>query len=124
MANVFVWVDIPVKNLDRAMKFYSNVLAIDIKKQDYPDFSLGLFPEPDVPGTISGCLYVEKKEINTDISPLLYFNVNGRMDDAEKKIKEFGGEILAAKQQIGEYGYRVVAKDSEGNRIALHAVKP
>jgi len=115
-----VWVDIPVKNLDRAMKFYSNVLSIEMKKQEYPDFSLGMFPTSET--GLSGCLYIEKKDIKNEMSPLLYFNVDGRIDDAEKKVTEFGGQILAPKQQIGEYGYRVVALDCEGNRIALHSV--
>ena len=121
MANLFVWADIPVKNLDRAMKFYSNVLAVDIKEQKYPDFSLGLFPENG--GNMSGCLYVEKKDISSDMGPLIYFSVDGRIDDASKKITENGGTILAEKQPIGEYGFRVVAKDCEGNRIALHSTK-
>ena len=121
MANLFVWTDIPVKNLDRAIKFYSNVLAIEIKEQKYPDFSLGLFPENS--SNMSGCLYVEKKEIAAEMGPLLYFNVDGRIDDAARKITEYGGTILAEKQPIGEYGFRVIAKDSEGNRIALHSTK-
>jgi predicted enzyme related to lactoylglutathione lyase len=121
MSNLFVWTDIPVKNLDRAMKFYSGVLAIEMKKQDFPDFSLGMFPGGEK--EMSGCLYVEKKDIKNEMGPLLYFNADGRLDDAEKKIKEYGGEILTTKHQIGEYGYRVVAKDSEGNRIALHSSK-
>ena len=121
MANLFVWTDIPVKDLGRAMKFYSGVLAIEIKEQKYPDFSLGLFPENG--GNMSGCLYVEKKDISSDMGPLLYFSVDGRIDDAANKVTEFGGTILAQKTQIGEYGYRVVAKDSEGNRIALHSTK-
>ncbi len=122
MSNLFVWTDIPVKDLDRAIKFYSNVLAIEIKKQEYePGFALGMFPGgKDI---MSGCLYVEKKDINSEMGPLLYFNVDGRMDDAEKKISANGGTVLDPKKPIGEYGFRVVAKDSEGNRIALHSTK-
>lgn len=121
MANLFVWADIPVKDLDRAIKFYSQVMDVEIKKQEYPDFALGLFPEAG--GNMSGCLYVEKKDIHGDMAPLIYFNVDGRIDDAAKKITANGGTILQEKTQIGEYGYRVVAKDCEGNRIALHSTK-
>jgi hypothetical protein len=82
---------------------------------------MGMFPGGQ--DIMSGCLYVEKKDINSEMGPLLYFNVDGRIDDAEKKITQNGGEVLSSKHQIGEYGFRVVAKDSEGNRIALHSMK-
>jgi uncharacterized protein len=36
MANQIVWCDIPVSELDRAVKFYSAVLGKEVKKQDFP----------------------------------------------------------------------------------------
>ena len=116
MSNLLVWMDIPAKDLDRAIKFYSNVLAGEIKKETYEEnFSMGMLPAG------IGCIYVEKNDIANDMGPLVYFNANGRLDDAEKKVTENGGEVLKSKHQIGPYGWRVVAKDSEGNRIALHS---
>jgi predicted enzyme related to lactoylglutathione lyase len=116
MANLLVWLDIPAKDLDRAIKFYSNVLSGEIKKETYKEgFSLGMLPGG------MGCLYEEKKDIQNDIGPLVYFNVNGRIGEVEKVVSANGGEILQTKHQIGSYGWRVVAKDSEGNRIAFHS---
>jgi len=116
MAGLLVWLDLPVKDLDRAIKFYSSVLDTEVKKESMPEgFSLGMLPG----GT--GCLFEEKNEIHNDVGPLAYFNVNGRLSDAESKVSEAGGKVLQGKHQIGPYGWRVVAKDSEGNRIALHS---
>ncbi len=114
MSKLIVWLDIPVKDLDRAMKFYSNVLAASLTKQEYGDFSIGMSDS-------AGCLYEEKEEIKNDIGPLLYLKINGRSDDAENKTKEFGGQVLKSKHSIGPYGFRSIVKDSEGNRIALHS---
>jgi uncharacterized protein len=37
MANQIVWCDIPVLDLDRAVKFYSAVLGAALKKQEFPE---------------------------------------------------------------------------------------
>jgi predicted enzyme related to lactoylglutathione lyase len=31
--------------------------------------------------------------------------------------------VLQGKHQIGEYGFRAIVLDSEGNKIALHSVQ-
>jgi predicted enzyme related to lactoylglutathione lyase len=121
MPNLLVWLDIPAKDLGRAMKFYSNVLKIDVVKEDLPEFSLGMFPAGD--NGLNGCIYVENQPIKNDVGPLIYLSVEGRLDDAERKVLDFEGEVLKSKHQIGPYGWRVLAKDSEGNRIALHSMK-
>jgi uncharacterized protein len=36
MANQIVWCDIPVLDLDRAVKFYSAMLGQEVKKQEFP----------------------------------------------------------------------------------------
>ena len=119
MANLIVWVDIPVKDINRAIDFYNNVLDIAIVKQDLPEVTLGMFPSSE--NGLSGCLYVDNQPIKNDVGPLLYFNADGRLDDAVKKASDFGGEILKEKHQIGPYGWRAIVKDSEGNRISLHS---
>jgi len=119
MSNLIVWMDIPAKDLNRAIDFYSNVLNIDVVKQDLPEVSLGMFPSSD--NSMTGCIYVDNQPIKNDVGPLLYFSAEGRLDDAIQKAVSFGGEILEEKHQIGPYGWRAIVKDSEGNRIALHS---
>ena len=52
MANQIVWVDIPVLDLDRAVRFYSAVLGSPVQKQEHPGMTIGLLPgsDPDVSG--------------------------------------------------------------------------
>ncbi len=47
MQNQFVWVDIPVSDLDRAIAFYSAVLGEKLKKESAQDFVFGVFPHAD-----------------------------------------------------------------------------
>ena len=119
MENTIVWVDIPVINLDRAIDFYSAVLGLPVKKEEFENFRFGLLPHADT--NVSGCLIESPAEHIADVGPLLYFNVEGRLDDAVDKAKTFGVEIIEAKFQMGEHGFRSVLRDTEGNRIAFHS---
>jgi uncharacterized protein len=119
VANQVVWVDIPVRDLDRAIRFYSAVLGSPVRKQEYPGMSIGLFPgeDPDV----SGCLYSKDGEDPSDKGLLIYLNAQGRLDEAIAAVEATGGKVLQPKHQIGPHGFRAVILDSEGNRLALHS---
>jgi uncharacterized protein len=122
MPNQFVWCDIPVTDLDRAIRFYSALLGQAVKKQEYPGFAIGLLPGtgPDS----SGCLYRPESEENAASTrgPLVYLNCSGRLDDAIAQAGSHGGKVVHAKHKIGDHGFRAVILDSEGNRIALHSM--
>ena len=71
----------------------------------------------------SGCLCKTDDNQPSEQGPLIYLNVDGRMDDAIRAVSLNGGKILKEKHPIGPYGFRAVIRDSEGNRIALHSHK-
>lgn len=114
-----VWFDLPTRNLDRAIAFYSAVLAKKVEKQEVPGMSLGILPHDD--NNIGGCLFHKPDEPPGVHGPLLYFNASGRLDAAIAAVEMHGGRILQAKHSIGPHGWRAVVLDSEGNRIALHS---
>jgi hypothetical protein len=121
MNNTICWTDIPVAELDRAMKFYSAVLGAPINKQSMPGMEFGLLPHAET--NVSGCLYKASDNRPSDHGPLIYLSVEGRLDDAIQAVKQYGGNIVKDKEPIGPYGFRAVIMDSEGNRIALHSKK-
>jgi uncharacterized protein len=119
MANQLVWVDIPVLDLDRAIDFYSSILGKEIKLQEYSGFKIALLPsEGEETG---GCLFVSAKDKPSDHGPLIYLNVEGRLEEAEAAVVPKLGKVLETKHQIGPHGFRTVILDSEGNRLALHS---
>jgi uncharacterized protein len=120
MSNAVVWLDIPVVDLDRAIRFYSAVMGQTITRQDFPNMSIGLFPHGD--GEIGACLFQDPERSPSAEGPLAYLNAQGRLEAAEAAIELNGGEILQSKHSIGPYGYRTVFLDSEGNRLALHSM--
>jgi len=119
MANTVVWCDIPVVDLDRAIRFYAAVLGAAVQKQEYPGMAIGLLPGVD--GEVTGCLHKSETDRPSDHGPLLYLNCKGRLDEAVAAVAPNGGKIVQAKHAIGPYGFRAVVLDSEGNRVALHS---
>lgn len=119
MTNQLVWIDIPVIDLERAIKFYSAILGAPVTKQEYPGMSIGLLPCVDQ--GVSGCLHVSENDKPSDHGVLPYFNCQGRLDEAVEAAVSSGGKVLLAKHAIGPHGFRAVVLDSEGNRVALHS---
>ncbi len=119
MANQIVWADIPVKDLDRAIRFYSAVLGAPVEKEEFPGMTIGILPHQE--GEVGGCLFKSEEEAPSSKGPLLYLNANGRLDQAIAAVGANGGKIVKPKHQIGPYGSRAVIQDSEGNRVALHS---
>jgi predicted enzyme related to lactoylglutathione lyase len=120
MANQIVWVDIPVLDLDRAIRFYSAVLGAEVKKHEFPGMVIGVIPHEG--DDVGGCLFQKAHEKPSATGPLLYLNCQGRLDTAITDVEANGGKILEPKHPIGPYGFRAVILDSEGNRIALHSM--
>lgn len=119
MTHQIVWVDIPARQLDRAIRFYTAVLGAAVEKQQYSTFSIGLLPHTE--GSITGCLSQSAADLPGQSGPLIYLNCSGRLDDAIAAVEANGGQVLKPKHQIGPYGWRAVILDSEGNRVALHS---
>jgi hypothetical protein len=117
MANQIVWCDIPVKDLDRAIKFYSAVLGQTVSKETVGEMTFGLLP--DAYSGVSGCLVLDAKP-SAD-GPMIYLNCDQRLDAAIATVEKNGGKVLKPKHQIGPHGFRAVVLDSEGSRIALHS---
>ncbi len=119
MANQIVWVDIPVIDLDRAIRFYSAVLGVQVQKEEYPGMSIGLLPGDD--SDVTGCLFTRADEQPTATGPLIYLNAQGRLDKATAVVESNGGKVLKPPHPIGPHGFRSIILDSEGNRLALHS---
>ncbi len=120
MTNFVSWFDIPVSDLDRAMKFYSKVFGVEISIMEGAPKKYAMFPF--APGAVSGGL-VEDKEMVTDKGALLYLNGGEDLSVPLKRISDAGGKVLQEKTSIGAHGFMAIFKDSEGNRIALHSMK-
>ena len=121
MGHRIVWVDIPVRDLDRAIAFYSAVIGATVTKEGGPGFSFGLLPH--VGAEVGGCLYLPAEGDNAPSlqGPLVYLDADGRLDAATSAVRANGGAVLQDIHGIPPHGWRAIVRDSEGNRVALHA---
>lgn len=120
MANRVVWVDIPMVDLERAIRFYSEVLGAPVQREEFPGMTIGILPHGE--GEVGGCLFRKADDKPSAQGPLLYLNVQGRLDDAVEAAERNGGKVLLPRQPIGPHGFRAIILDSEGNRVALHSM--
>ena len=123
MANVIVWADIPVTDLQRAMKFYAHVTGMTVMPMPGMD-TIALIGGPGDAAlegggmVVSADLYVGGKPSHD--GPTVYLGAGGDIDGMVERVKEAGGTILQEKQYMGDMvGWVVFFEDSEGNRIGI-----
>lgn len=116
--NTLVWLDIPVRDLDRAIAFYQSVLDLPIRDLR-PNQNMAVIVQPL--GGVSCSLILTEGDSTTGNYPLPYFNCQRRLEQALSQVTPLGGSILQDIQPLTPFGYRAVVTDSEGNRIALHS---
>ena len=117
--NPVVYFEIPVTNIDRAMKFYTSVFNFTFERTVIDKNEMALFPFADENSGISGALAKGEIYKPTKDGVVIYFNTEN-IDKTLKLATENGGQILYPKTSNGDLGFVAEFEDSEGNRIALH----
>jgi predicted enzyme related to lactoylglutathione lyase len=126
--NMIVWADIPVSDLDRAMKFYGAVLQHEFQKVESMDGIALPAPPPDFdpsqvqgPPPVSFDLAVTESRKPSADGCTIYLNSGGDPEGMLQRAAEAGGEILQPVQDMGQMvGFIGFFRDSEGNRIGVH----
>jgi uncharacterized protein len=125
MNNAISWFEIPATDLDRATRFYETIFGITLSPLDLPNIKMRMFPLDDMMTGVGGAIVDSggfHKPSATD-GPLIYLNANPDVQNVLDKVEAAGGKIVVPKTMISpDYGYMAVLLDSEGNRIAVHAV--
>lgn len=113
--------EIPAEDTKRAVTFYEKAFGWKSSKyggeeMDYWLVTTGEDKEPGINGAISIKGDTHPTTINT-ISVLSF-------EDAVKKIKSAGGEILGPKIAVPSVGYMAYCKDTEGNLFGIMQTDP
>jgi uncharacterized protein len=117
--NPVVYFEIPVLDIDRAVKFYTSVFNFTFEKEVIDKNEMALFPFKDEHTGISGALAKGEIYKPTKDGVVIYFKTEN-IDATLKLATEMGGKILYPKTSNGDLGFVAEFEDSEGNRIALH----
>jgi len=114
--NPVIYFEIPVEDLNRAVKFYTKVFNFQFEKTNIDGNEMALFPfNNDVMG-ISGALAKGDIYKPTKNGILIYFKTENIEQILEIVIQN-GGQILYPKTSNSDLGFVAEFKDSEGNRM-------
>jgi predicted enzyme related to lactoylglutathione lyase len=120
--NAVGWFEIPVTDLERALKFYESILGIKLSRNEMGPLKMAWFPwEEDAMGA-AGSLVKADGYTPSYAGTLVYFAVQD-IDGTLAKINAAGGKTILPRMSIGEYGFIAHFQDTEGNRVALHSEK-
>jgi uncharacterized protein len=123
--SVVTWFEIPVRDFERARKFYEKTFAVALREEQMGSSRMGVFPHAeDVPEdcAVSGCIIaMEGYEPSTNGS-VVYVNTRVDLQRALDRARAAGGETLVAKSALPDgMGYFAQIRDSEGNRVGLYS---
>jgi predicted enzyme related to lactoylglutathione lyase len=115
------WFEIPVRDIDRASRFYEQVLNTSLRREAIAPNVLAVFAY-DETGT-GGCLMAGERAAEPAASgTVVYLGADPSLDAALGRVEAAGGRIVQAKTQLpGDMGCFAHVVDTEGNRVGLHA---
>lgn len=129
------WFEIPATDFERAVRFYSGVLRINIQTITFMGVAYGVFQR--VGEHAGGAIVPVKDQPTTGAAPVIFFKVND-MTSALDAVTRLGGKIITPKTIMrregndgrtmipetlidNRQGYFAVISDTEGNKIALYS---
>ena len=119
-----VWVEIPVKDIERAMKFYQAVFQLEASKISNDGVRRTVTLNGGSADGKSGISLNQTKNFDpSDKGILVYFDTGEDLIPHLNRVQPAGGRIMAGKTSMGAAGYFASVLDSEGNLIALYSVK-
>ncbi len=114
MEKIVTWFDIPVSNMDRAIKFYESVTKQTLKR-----FPVGIDKETALFES-DGCLFKAPEDKPSHFGSRVYFETPS-IEAWLERVGRAGGKTLVEKTPVGDKGFYAYFEDSEGNRVGLHA---
>ena len=114
------WFEIYVQDMERARKFYEAVLRIRLQRLASPDIEMWGFPMVSGGHGASGALVRAPGVPSGGNSTLVYFSCADCAAEGGR-VAASGGDIQRERMSIGEYGFIVLAHDTEGNLFGLHS---
>ncbi len=119
-ANIASWFEIPVKDLDRAIRFYEKVLDVKLALHGHAAF----FPHTKEGSGAAGSLTLFESYEPSHAGTLVYLGVDD-IDETLRRVNANGGKTLLPKTRIAIAGFGSIAhfEDCEGNRVGIRSIK-
>lgn len=115
------WFEIYVQDMDRAKKFYEEVLALKLERLETADLEMWAFPM-GMDKTGSGGALVKMEGMPSGGNSVLVYFGSDECSELER-VKGAGGRVIKEKMSIGQYGFIGLVMDTEGNIFGLHSMR-
>ena len=124
-SNPFVWIEIPVTDMDRAVAFYSKVFGYAFEIDNSGPNPMAQFTPEDISSGTAGHLYPGKPAAKgTGITAHMVLPEGLDIDTAKTRVAEAGGTVeldgYVVEMPFGAFFY---ATDPDGNSIGLFKPK-
>lgn len=122
--NMVGWFEMPVANMERAMKFYEAVFEVKIERHQMGELDMGWFPTTqEGSGAMGSLVCMPEFYKPSQEGALVYFTAHsGDLNNELGRVEAAGGKVMMPKKLIAEgFGYMAVFEDTEGNRVAMHS---
>ncbi|WP_442484049.1 VOC family protein [Aeoliella sp. SH292] len=116
------WFEIYVQDMPRARAFYERVLGTKLEPlpTPTPEIEMLIFPMDATSYGAPGALAKMEGMTAGGNSVMVYFSCDDCAVEGGR-IAEAGGHLIKEKFSVGQYGFIVIASDSEGNVFGLHS---
>ncbi|HUB18731.1 MAG TPA: VOC family protein [Acidobacteriaceae bacterium] len=118
VTSTITWFEIPAADFGRAVRFYETIFASPLRHEAaWPNLAIFPYERPGVSGAIA---YGEGFRPTGD-GVVIYLNCDGRIDEVLGRVEKAGGSVVEPKNHLPSVGWVAQIRDSEGNRVGLHA---
>jgi len=125
-SNVVGWFELPVNDMDRAIKFYETVFGFELSRNTMGPLDMAWFPWVDNgQGAAGSLVHYPDFYKPTSNGSLIYFTAHsGDLSIELARVEKAGGQVIQEKKLITEdVGFMGLFIDTEGNRVAMHSRK-
>ena len=120
MQRLINWFEIPVRDLDRARRFYEATFAVELKPEVMEGMHMAVFP-CEAPAT-GGALLACPEGKPGDHGVVIYLHGGDDLSVPLARAVAAGATVLMPITELSpEIGFIAMFADSEGNRIGLHS---
>lgn len=121
MRHALNWFEIPVTDIARAAVFYAAVLGRTELPMDEPQPGRRMAFLPSEEEGAAGALVQDAHGAPSMAGTTVFLNVTSDLDGAVSRVDAAGGVVLMPITDLGRWGRIALMRDTEGNKVGLHA---
>jgi uncharacterized protein len=114
-----VWVEIPVKEIERATQFYGMLFNQQLTYMEYEGRKFATIQVMDGQVGLSINQFAGFEPRSNGV--LIYLNAGEQFDEMLVKITQNGGKVVISRSPMSESSVFATFNDTEGNTLALYA---